>query len=85
MGKLAGELCDLCSGVLKAAIVDMEFVRDGQRIVCEDIPADVCVQCGERYISADTMIRIERLLSRPRQVQPRRQIMVPVYAFESAI
>ncbi len=55
MGDLAGELCDLCGGLLRAEIVDMEFTQDGELVMCKGVPADLCTQCGEKYFSTEVM------------------------------
>jgi YgiT-type zinc finger domain-containing protein len=78
MGELAGERCDICGGVLAAQVTDFEFKRDDHRIVVEGVTADVCPQCGEKYISAATMRQIEQLIERT-TAAPARYINVPVY------
>mgnify|MGYP005837390509 CR=1 FL=1 len=84
MGDLAGELCDLCGGVLRAKVIEMEFIKDGERILCENIPADVCAQCGEKYLSDKVMEGIEKFLERRHQEHPKRYISIPVYEFKVA-
>jgi YgiT-type zinc finger domain-containing protein len=84
MGKLAGERCDICSGMLEAHLTDFEFIRGGQRVVVEDVQADVCLQCGEKYIDAKTMRQIEQIIARATSA-PVRYLNVPVYRFELAV
>ncbi len=84
MGALAGERCDLCGGVLETHVTDFEFRRGGQRIVVEDVLADVCQQCGEKYIDAETMRQIERIVAQAIS-QPVRYLNIPVYKFEPAV
>lgn len=85
MGLLAGERCDLCGGVLEARIVDMEFKQNGERVVCESIPADVCVECGEEYLSLQVLQEIEAFLDRRHQERPKQYIPVPVYDLEPVL
>jgi hypothetical protein len=47
--------------------------------VLEDVPAGVCVQCGEAYFTAETVKTMEKtVLGR---AKPRRTIRVPVCAY----
>jgi len=45
----------------------------------ENVPALVCVNCGEAYFDAETSRRMDRLIASP--PGPRKTIEVPVYAF----
>ncbi len=79
MKRLVGERCDLCGGILEARLVDIEFKQDGERIVCENVPADVCVECGEEYLSLSILQAVEAFLARRHRERPERYIPVPVY------
>jgi YgiT-type zinc finger domain-containing protein len=83
MGDLAGERCDTCGSMLVSQMTDFEFKRGGQRIVVERVPADVCLQCGEKYIGAATMRQIEQLVEQISQ--PVRYLNVPVYELEPGV
>ncbi len=54
-------------------------MQDSERVLCENIPADVCTQCEEQYFSAEVMEEIERFLQKRRQERPERYIPLPVY------
>ena len=84
MGVLAGERCDICGGVLEARVTDFEFRRGGRRGVVENIQADVCLQCGEKYISAETMRQIEQTVALATSM-PVRYLNVPVYKLEPSV
>lgn len=46
----------------------MHTVRyDGQIIVIDHVPADVCSVCGDALLNPDTVRRIERLLDERRK------------------
>jgi YgiT-type zinc finger domain-containing protein len=47
------DLCDLCGGELKHEKADLELHIRKDLIICKDLPADVCLQCGEKYFSAE--------------------------------
>jgi YgiT-type zinc finger domain-containing protein len=52
---------------------------EGKLIVIEHVPARVCVETGEQLFSAETVERIQQLIS-TRQ-KPARMMEVPVYEF----
>jgi len=45
----------------------------------ENVPALVCVNCGEAYFDAETSRRMDRLMASPPAA--RKTIEAPVYAF----
>jgi YgiT-type zinc finger domain-containing protein len=55
------ELCDFCGGTLIPKVVSVEFRVKGDLIVIEDVPAEVCNRCGEKYLPMDAYAGIERL------------------------
>ncbi len=76
MGKRSG-LCILCGGEMKNDIVDLELWVDGTLRIIKDIPARVCLQCGEEAISAEVAKQIDELLDS--EVEPFTYVSVPVY------
>ena len=52
---------------------------EGQLIVIENVPARVCLETGEQLFSAETVERIQQLISR--RQKPTRMMEVPVYEF----
>ena len=56
----------------------MHTVRhNGQVIVIDHVPADVCSVCGDALLEPDTVRRIERLLDEKRKPA----MTVPLYEF----
>ena len=56
----------------------MHTVRhDGQIIVIDHVPADVCSVCGDALLEPDTVRRIESLLDKKRKPA----MTVPLYEF----
>lgn len=51
--------------------------REGQVIVIDHVPADVCTVCGDTLLHPDTVRKIETLLQQERQPASR----VPLYEF----
>lgn len=47
----------------------MTFHRDGQTLVVNEVPADVCENCGEAYIAEDVTAVLLRIAAEARQTQ----------------
>lgn len=83
--KDAGDRCDLCGGELKPGATTLEIWRGEELVVIKDVPADVCQQCNEAYISADVSKRLDHFLSKHHRHRPERYLAVPQYSAEQAI
>ena len=77
--------CDLCSGELAPGVTTLEIWRDGQLVVIRDVPADVCVQCNEAYISSDVSGRLDQFLVDDHQHSPEQYLSVPQYSAAQAM
>ncbi len=72
--------CDLCGGELRPGKTTLEIWRGGELIIIRDVPADVCHQCGEAYISAAMSEQLDQFLAECHQHRPERYIAVPQYS-----
>lgn len=79
------DLCDLCGGELEHEKIDLEVHIQKELIICEDLPADICKQCGEKYFSADVSSKIDRFIKRYQKKKPSRYIPVPVFSGEAVL
>ena len=77
--------CDLCGGVLSPGTTLLEIWRGEELVVLRDIPADVCQQCGEAYLSPDISEKIDHFLEEYQQHRPKRYIPVPEFTAAQAI
>lgn len=50
--------------------------------IFEDVPAQVCRQCGERYFDARTIEEMERIVLT--KTKPTRILQVPVFSLKAA-
>ena len=66
-----------CPGEYEARSVMHTVRREGQVIVIDHVPAEVCAVCGDTLLQPDTVRKIEALLQQKRQ--PARR--VPLYEF----
>ena len=69
--------CAICKGQTEDRLI--RYVQDykGRLVIIENVPAEVCTQCGEKYIRGDVAKKMQQLVwSRP---SPTRSKKVPVY------
>jgi YgiT-type zinc finger domain-containing protein len=72
--------CHVCAATeAKQERVREVFVIDGKHILVEDIPATVCVRCGEATFSRETTERIRRMLHG--EAEPVRAEVMEVFAY----
>jgi YgiT-type zinc finger domain-containing protein len=77
--------CDLCGGELKPGVTTLEIWRGKELLVIKDVPADVCQQCHEAYLSPEISAKLDRFVLEHHQHRPERYIPVPQYMATQAI
>jgi len=51
--------CPLCrSGELREGSADTSILREGLVLVVQDVPAEICDNCGEQFFDADVTDRL---------------------------
>ena len=68
--------CAICNGNLKKKLVKLELWVESELVIVEDIPSDICNQCGEKYISAEVSKKIDKLLGQ--RSKAKKKLEVPV-------
>jgi YgiT-type zinc finger domain-containing protein len=53
--------CSYCGGNVTEQIIDYDYRRSKHLMVVSNVPAGVCVQCGEKYFKPDTLKRMDSL------------------------
>lgn len=56
-------ICEFCGGKTKKKKVKRQHWLKGRLYIVEDVDAEVCLECGERYFHATTLDTIDRILS----------------------
>jgi YgiT-type zinc finger domain-containing protein len=69
-------ICDFCQGETKPRRVKKHHRYKGRLYVIENVPAEVCQECGERYFHATTLDAIDRLLDSDHPVKETLQVEV---------
>lgn len=69
-------LCEFCGGETASKRVRKQHWWHKQLYVLEDVPAEVCRECGERYFHAQVLDAIERILETEHLVKAHLQVEV---------
>jgi YgiT-type zinc finger domain-containing protein len=69
--------CDICGGTRVQSLISYSVFYRGKPIVVENVPADVCQQCGEQYFDPATVEMLQKVAWSKRK--PKRTIRTPVY------
>ncbi len=73
--------CVFCGGKLAKRRVTFAYGEAEKHLLIENVPAEVCEQCGEKTYSPDVTDKILEYANN--DVKPSRTIKVPVYRFAS--
>jgi YgiT-type zinc finger domain-containing protein len=76
-GTKAMKKCPLCGGSLQAKRITRPQEYKGKVIILEHVPAEVCQQCGEAFLSPAILEQVQELVWS--QAAPKRTTQVPVY------
>ena len=69
-------ICEFCGGTTELRRVKKQHWLDGKLYFVENVEAEICVECGERYFHAKTLDAIDRLLGAEHPVKQNLQVEV---------
>ncbi len=69
-------ICEFCNGQTKKKRVTRQHWFQGDLYIVENVEAEVCRECGERYFHAKTLDRIDHLLQSEHEVKNRLEVEV---------
>jgi YgiT-type zinc finger domain-containing protein len=75
--------CSFCGGEVRADKVELDYRYKGKLYVFQDVPAGVCQQCGEKYLTAKVAKEIERKIQSKDSWT--KTITVPVEVFSEEV
>ena len=55
--------CQICEGQYEQQLIARAYRRDGKVIVVDDVPAEVCKQCGDTLLKPETVELIQSALA----------------------
>jgi YgiT-type zinc finger domain-containing protein len=74
-------VCDLCGqGEAQVRYMTRSYGKGATLLVIEDVPVVVCPQCGESYLTAETLHEIERIKLHRRSLAKSRNVAVASFA-----
>lgn len=68
--------CEFCSGETTTTKVKRQHWLHGKLYIVENVDAEVCKTCGERYVHARTLEEIDRMLGAEHEVKARIEVEV---------
>ena len=71
------ETCPLCGGSLESRHISHPQYFDDSLVILENVPAEVCLQCGEVLLSPSVVERMQEMMWSGKPVK--RAAQVPVY------
>ncbi|NJL40120.1 MAG: YgiT-type zinc finger protein [Leptolyngbyaceae cyanobacterium SM1_4_3] len=69
-------ICELCGGTTVHKKVRRQHWLEGKLYIVENVDAEVCLECGDRYFHATTLDRIDALLKQEHSVKQRLDVEV---------
>jgi YgiT-type zinc finger domain-containing protein len=75
--------CEFCGANTRQEVVKAVFWGGRGWVAIEDIPARVCVKCGEQFYDEATTEEIQQLVASP-PPKPKRRVRVPVFSLAEA-
>ncbi|MCH8295799.1 type II toxin-antitoxin system MqsA family antitoxin [Candidatus Poribacteria bacterium] len=71
--------CVFCGGRVESQKVTFVYDYDNNYFFVENVPAEVCVQCGEKTYSPEVTDELIRLAKK--ELKPVKTIQVPVFEY----
>lgn len=73
--------CSVCRSSLIQKKITYTQELEGKVYVVSDVPALVCLQCGEQYLSPDTVDAIQKVIEKGEQGRTKPVKQIPVFNF----
>jgi len=66
-GELENDRCYFCSGNLEPGLATIPFVIGTNVVIIKQVPAEVCVQCGEAVMNSEVAAVVDKLLKQAQE------------------
>ena len=76
------ETCDFCGGKVMNDYRTIDFHYKRKLLIIENVPVNVCVECGEKYYNAEVWKQLEKIANS--RITPKRKIVVPIKEYKVA-
>ena len=77
--------CSYCGGEVKENKVELDYRYKGCLYIFENVPAGVCRQCGEKFLTAKVAKEIERRIQTKENWNRTVPVPVTVFAENAAV
>jgi YgiT-type zinc finger domain-containing protein len=77
--------CSFCGGRVKSDKVELVYQYRGRLYIFQNVPAGVCEQCGEKYLTAQVAKEIEHRIQTKEKWDKTITVPVGVFAEEAAL
>ena len=77
--------CSFCGGEVKDERIELDYRYKGKMYIFQSVPAGVCQQCGEKYLTAKVSKEIERRIQTKDTWEKTVTVPVDVFSEEVAI
>lgn len=74
--------CLLCKGRLKKELVKYTLFYKENWIIVENVPAQVCQQCGEKLFEPEIVDKLQKVIWEEKV--PQKEIKTPIYDLSAA-
>lgn len=71
--------CYFCKGKIARENVKVDFWWGEELFLIENVPAEVCQQCGERYYNSDVSKKLDAIVQGEGKI--RKSIQVPIVEY----
>jgi YgiT-type zinc finger domain-containing protein len=69
-------ICEFCGGETQKKKVKKQHWLRGELYIVENVEAEVCTECGERYFHATTLDKLDRYLLAEHDVKEHIQVEI---------
>lgn len=74
--KIKSEICEICGGKAQIKYVTRSYGKGANLLVIENVPIISCANCGESYLTAETLHEIARIKLHRKSFAKKRNVAV---------
>jgi YgiT-type zinc finger domain-containing protein len=75
--------CEFCEGIVERRLTRAKFDFRGQTVYIDNVPAWVCLKCGEQYFDAPVYKRLEEIARHSDRI--RKTVCFPLAEYDMAL
>jgi YgiT-type zinc finger domain-containing protein len=63
------KICPLCGGKLNEGLANLPFIEESRVLVVKEVPAEICEECGEAYLTGKVVDKIQAIFEHQKEVK----------------